>query len=135
MMTIFGVLNILTAFNATLAATIGEGRAERIGWVILALAGISLFLTRTTPETAGGMAALFFVDAALLIGFILLAVRSSFYWPVWASGLQILIVLAHLVRLTAAPDSIAAYIALLMLWKILILVFIAAGTILDRRSG
>ncbi|MEE9433234.1 MAG: hypothetical protein V3V15_03240 [Sphingorhabdus sp.] len=75
------------------------------------------------------------IDTACLMLFLLLAMRSDRYWPIWAAGLQQTAVLTHLGAAILPEISPAIYEALATFWKLPILVVMVAGTYLDLRSG
>lgn len=68
------------------------------------------------------------VDLALLLVFVVLAVRGPRYWPIWAAGLQLVTLFGH--AALAFHDNLApwAYGASVMGWGYLVLLSIALGS-------
>jgi hypothetical protein len=108
------------------------GRTGRAGAVIFAAATFFTALgAAARPDWAGTSYAVFATDAACLIALILLACNSGRYWPIWATGFQIVAVATHFASLWI-PDIVPiAYQALLSFWSIPILGVMVAGTWLD----
>ena len=87
------------------------------------------------PDWAGTSYAVFAADLACLLALAFLACISSRYWPIWATGFQIVAVATHIATFWI-PDVVpAAYQALLSFWSMPILGVMVAGTRLDMRKA
>lgn len=108
------------------------GRTGRAGALICAAATLFTALgTSLKPDWTGTSYAVFATDVACLIALVLLAFNSTRYWPIWATGFQIVAVATHIATLWI-PDIVPiAYQALLSFWSIPILGVMVAGTWLD----
>jgi hypothetical protein len=73
------------------------------------------------------------IDAAVLIGFVAVALRSDRFWPLWVAGLQLTTSTAHLMK--AIDESLLpiAYGAAIALWSYPILIILAIGTWRSHR--
>jgi len=96
-----------------LYAWIGGGSDERsVAVVCLVASVVTAFVLspwgqRYSQLEAGEMA----VDLAVLASFILVALRSDRFWPLWIAGLQLTSSLAHLMKginLDLMPQAYAA---------------------------
>ena len=76
-------------------------------------------------DTQWGMMAL---DTIMLAIFAALAWKSHRAWPVWASGLQSLIVMSHVLSLVDVRPPLAAFYAVINLASYGILLVIGIGT-------
>ncbi len=110
------------------------GRTGKAGSAIFMLAAfMSAGAAMLNPEWSSTSYAVFAVDGLCLIALAVLAVRSNRFWPIWATGFQIVAVATHLAT-TWMPDIMPkAYQAILSFWSIPILWVMVAGTRKDRR--
>jgi len=74
------------------------------------------------------------VDVAALVAFVVLALRSARFWPLWVAGLQLTSTSAHLLRLIDAQLIPAAYGAAERFWSYPILAILIIGTWRGRRA-
>lgn len=87
-------------------------------------------ITRYTGVEFGVMA----VDVATFAGFVLVALDSKRFWPLWISGLQLTTLLAHLFRGIDADIIRRAYAFAAVFWSYPILLILLVGTWrADRR--
>ena len=77
---------------------------------------------------AGVEEGLLFVDLAVLVGFVMVALRSKRFWPLWVAGLQLTTSVGHLLKGIDQELLPRAYGAALQFWSYPILVILAAGT-------
>jgi len=70
---------------------------------------------------------IFIVDAALLGLYLWIALRSRRYWPLFAAGFQVLVVVTHLGRAVDPRVSGWAYITVGLIWAYLVLFTIGYG--------
>jgi hypothetical protein len=67
------------------------------------------------------------IDTAVLAAFLVIALRSDRFWPLWVAGLQLTISMSHLFK-AAVPDLMPiAYAAAERFWSYPTLIIIAAG--------
>jgi hypothetical protein len=68
------------------------------------------------------------IDFAVLGGFVLIALQSDRFWPLWIAGFQLTSSIAHLLK--AVDDTLIpqAYAAAERFWSYPILLFLALGT-------
>jgi hypothetical protein len=73
------------------------------------------------------------IDAAVLIGFVAVALRSDRFWPLWVAGLQLTTSTAHLMKAMDEQLLPIAYGAAIALWSYPILIILAIGTWRGQR--
>lgn len=71
---------------------------------------------------------MFLIDLALLFAFASIAWRYRQSWPVWASGLQLLVVMCHVMLLTKQPIMIVSLYTIMNLTGYLIILCLIVGT-------
>lgn len=67
------------------------------------------------------------VDLATFGGFVLVALRSTRFWPLWVAGLQLTSSLGHLLKTIDGAMLPRVYAAALIFWSYPILVILAVG--------
>lgn len=78
------------------------------------------FATVETPVMA--------VDLAVFAGFLMVAIRSDRFWPLWVAGLQLTTMLGHLFKALDSDLLPKAYAAALNFWAYPIVLILAVGT-------
>jgi hypothetical protein len=68
------------------------------------------------------------IDVAVLASFVVIALQSQRFWPLWAAGLQMTGTLAHLMKAIDPSLIPHAYAAAARLWSYPILLIIIVGT-------
>ena len=68
------------------------------------------------------------VDLAVLTGFVVVALRSKRFWPLWVAGLQLTTSIGHLLKGVDQELLPRAYGAALQFWSYPILLILAVGT-------
>ena len=68
------------------------------------------------------------IDVAVLGTFIVVALQSSRFWPLWIAGLQLTSSTAHLMKAIESDLLPKAYGAAIALWSYPILIILAIGT-------
>jgi hypothetical protein len=117
-------------------AAIFGGRAGKAGAALFAgatAASIPLsYLTRdwTQPKTG-----VILIDLALLLGLLVLVLRSRQFWPIWAAGLHLNTVVAHFARYLVPTAHNVVYEATVAAWSLPVLLSMVIGVWLDRRAG
>lgn len=76
------------------------------------------------------------IDGAMLATFIVIALRSDRFWPLWVAGLQLTMSLSHLMKAIDSSLIPRVYAAAAVLWSYPILFIILIGTWrAHRRRG
>jgi hypothetical protein len=73
------------------------------------------------------------LDAAMLLTFVVLALRSSRFWPLWVAGLQLTMSMAHLLKAIDAELLPRAYAAAAVFWSYPILFIILVASLRTSR--
>lgn len=68
------------------------------------------------------------IDALTFIGFTVVALASSRFWPLWIAGLQLTTLLAHASKEIEIDLVPQAYAAAAVFWSFPILIILAIGT-------
>lgn len=101
---------------------------ERIAAGGYVLAWFATLLIQAEGPTQGTQWGLMGIDLIMLTVFIALAWKSRRAWPVWAAGLQSLIIMSHLLTLVDLRPSLMAFYAVVNMASYGILLVIAIGT-------
>ncbi|WP_230781785.1 hypothetical protein [Sphingomonas sp. Leaf37] len=126
-------------FLCILAATLiyvgvrGES-AER--WCIIAITIGSLatgIAANRGPVWYSAETGIFMVDVATLIAFIVIMARSTRFWPLWITALQIIAVMTHLARFLKPQTVPMAYAVAEQLW-VYIMIVILIVSVRQQRS-
>lgn len=123
------VLFLVLLLGACLYATLRGGAPERIGAVILILATLAsaLALEMSAHRYRQTELATMWVDIAMTIAFLALALRAQRYWPMWVSMVQLDLVAMHLVMFSPQTGS-WSYWAVQALWSYPQPILLAVGT-------
>lgn len=73
------------------------------------------------------------VDLVVFAGFLLVALRSERFWPLWVAGLQLTTILGHLLKGLEGDLLPRAYAAALNFWAYPIVLILAIGTWRNHR--
>ena len=115
-------------------AALAGGPEGRWGSGMMVTAGIlSIVATIFDHSYRYMLPALFLVDLALLVGLVILSVRSDRWWPIWCAAFQLNAVAGHLVALLSPVVLRNVYYAMVTIWATPMLLVMVAGTMLDRR--
>lgn len=68
------------------------------------------------------------VDIALFIGFVIIALRSQRFWPLWVAGLQLTTILGHVMKGLEGDLLPKAYAAALNFWAYPIILILGIAT-------
>jgi hypothetical protein len=103
---------------------------ERMVASICILASLaSMFVARPVASAYSGIeTGILIVDVAALAGFVLVAIRSERFWPLWVAGLQLTTLVAHLLKAVELDLLPQAYAAAARLWVYPIFLLIVIGT-------
>lgn len=111
------------------------GRDERIVAAIC-LGGTAATLLSLSPLSMryeGVEQGMALVDVAVLAGFVMVALRSQRFWPLWVAGLQLTTAFGHGLKMIDSDLLPQAYGAALQFWAYPILLILAAGTYRAHR--
>jgi hypothetical protein len=100
------------------------------------LAGTIATMIAVSPlhkRYAGVEGGLLLVDLAVLGGFILVALRSKRFWPLWVAGLQLTTFIGHILKGIDQDLLPRAYGAALQFWSYPILIIVIVGTYRHHR--
>ncbi len=125
----------LLLIGSTVFAAIFGGKTGKIGAVIFWVATfMSAWATTLNPEWRGTSYAMMAVDSLCLLALLLLAFASNRYWPIWATGLQLIAVITHVATIIDPKIVPGIYDSLSGFWSIPILLVMVSGTMLDRNT-
>ena len=96
---------------------------------VISVAVLSPMSVRYTTIEKGEMA----VDLVVLAVFLLVALRSDRFWPLWITGLQLTTILAHMLKAVDFKLLPFAYGAAERFWSYPILIIIAVGAWRQHR--
>jgi hypothetical protein len=123
----------LLLYNALLIGACGyawlRGRSdERIAAAACVIATFASLALVTALRFSGVEFGILAVDLATLGVFLMVALRSERFWPLWVSGLQLTSSVAHLLKLIQPDLMPFAYAAAETFWSYPILIILAVGT-------
>lgn len=128
----------LAVLLGTFAYALWRGRSdERIAASVCLLAtiathfAISPLSKRYTSVEVG----LLLIDGAVLAAFLIIALRSKRFWPLWIAGLQLTSNLSHLMKVVEVDLMPRAYAAAAVFWSYPILLIIIVGTWRTHRRS
>lgn len=98
---------------------------------IISVLVLSPMSVRYTSLEEGEMA----VDLMVFAVFLMVALRSDRFWPLWITGLQLTTILAHLLKAIDFKLLPAAYGAAERFWSYPILIVIAVGAWRQHRRS
>ena len=123
----------------TCGYAIRRGRKyEQISALICILATVisligHLLMRRYYPEYSVVERSDLAIDATMLAAFIVIALRSDRFWPLWVAGLQLTISISHVLK-AVQPDLLPiAYGVAERFWSYPILIILAVGTWRSQR--
>lgn len=103
--------------------------ATCLGGTVATLLAISPLHQRYSGVEEG----LMLVDLAVLAGFVVVALRSDRFWPLWVAGLQLTTSIGHLLKGIDQELLPRAYGAALQFWSYPILLILVIGTYRRHR--
>lgn len=128
------------AFNVVLLLTCAYiwrsgGRTGRWGALIVLAATVLTVIAAVVGAKFDKIEPLLFLaDVIVLCGMIALAMLSRRRWPIWASAMQLNCVAGHIAAAIAPVTVAKVYYVMETAWALPILLAMACGTALDRRS-
>ena len=108
-----------------------RGRSdERMAAAICVIATIAtrLVLSPVTSRYSGVELGVLLVDLLTLVGFVVIALRTDRFWPLWVAGLQLTTLVAHVLKAVQIDLLPHAYAAAGRFWVYPIFLIIVIGT-------
>jgi hypothetical protein len=124
---------LLTA-GCALYGVVRGGRSGR--WAVTIFVSGALLtglVTLRDPDWHDTVYPILWIDLACLLGFLIVALRSRHYWPLWFSAFHLVAVGVHLATIVRPNYMPKAYAALQTFWSIPMLLVMVRGIVLDRR--
>ncbi|SPU52202.1 Uncharacterised protein [Brevundimonas vesicularis] len=125
---IYAVVGAVFMVGMALFAFLKGGKPERFGAGAYLFAWFATIIMQENSGFRGVPLGMFVIDLALLSAFVGLSWRCRGSWPVWASGLQLIMVMSHIMILTGQPVSVASIYTVMNFTGYLIIGCITAGT-------
>ena len=124
--TAFRVLLALVVLYAFLRGTRDE---QQVGLIcIVGTLATQLVLSPLSQRFESVETLALVVDLAVFAGFLVVALRSDRFWPLWVAGLQLTTIVGHLLKGLESGLLPKAYGAALIFWAYLIVFILAVGT-------
>ena len=124
--TAFRVLLALVVLYAFLRGTRDE---QHVGLIcIIGTLATQLVLSPLSQRFESVETLALVVDLAVFAGFLVVALRSDRFWPLWVAGLQLTTIVGHLLKGLESGLLPKAYGAALIFWAYLIVIILAVGT-------
>jgi hypothetical protein len=127
----FNLLGLLAVLGSCGMAFRWGGLDERVAAISLILATIGSKIA--APHYVSMEATLLFIDGAVLVALVVLALRSDRFWPMWAAAFQLVGTMVHIASMTETGDFAWAYAVGLIFWSYPVLIALMAGTWLEAR--
>jgi hypothetical protein len=126
--TAFSALMLISCFYAMIAGR----RDGRIAVALLVSATLLTWLALGMDHYRFVVGA---IDAALLVGLAVLAMRTRHYWPLWLAGMHCAGMAAHIVTQLNPDLPGKLYHAIIAFWSIPMQVILVIGILMDRRAA
>ncbi len=110
---------------------------ERVGGGAYAIGALASLLLQDDSQLYGPQWGLMIVETVMLVAWAALAWKSRRSWPIWASALQAVVVMSHVLTTADARPPIAAFYAVVNLASYGILLALTLGVLRawrDRRA-
>lgn len=110
---------------------------ERVGAGAYALGSLATLLVQNDSQLYGPQWGLMAIEAVVLAAYVGVAWKSRRSWPIWAGGLQVVIVMSHVLTTVDLRPPMAAFLAVINLASYGILLVLALGVLQawrDRRA-
>jgi hypothetical protein len=132
------VAYVIFAAVAVSLAWIRGGATERsVAAAFIIAAAASMVISAFGTHWRGPNWGVIVIDAAFLVALVVLACRSTRYWPIWAAASQLSGFLAHMPAIFLPSMPMKLYVATQPLWAFPLLLSLAIGswrTARRRRS-
>lgn len=130
------LFRILLALVALYALLRGKRDEQHVGIIfVIGVVASELVLPPIHERYAGVETNLMLVDLAVFAGFLLVALRSDRFWPLWIAGLQLTAILGHILKMVDVHLFAQAYAAALFFWAYPMLLILAIGTWRSHRRA
>lgn len=128
------LFRLLLAIVALYAFARG-GREERAAAAMCLIAAIftTLLLAPLRDRFYAMEIDVMVIDAVLFVGFVLIALRSQRFWPLWVAGLQLTTILGHVMKGIESDLLPRAYAAALNFWAYPIVFILGVATWRGQR--
>lgn len=128
------VFRVLLITSCTYALWRGQSEERIVALVsILATIASRFALSPLSVRYRGVETGVLVVDLLVLATFVLVALRSPRFWPLWAAGLQLTSSAAHLMKAIDEHLLPIAYGTAVAMWSYPILIILAVATWRTRR--
>lgn len=135
---VYAIVGAIFMVGMALFAFIKGGPAERLGAGIYLFAWFASLVMQEMQGFRGMPLGVFLIDVGLLVAFVTLAWRAQRPWTIWASGLQLIAVMSHVMILTGAKVPLASLYTVTNFTGYLIIGCIIVGTFWawqDRKAA
>lgn len=135
---VYAIIGAIFMVGMALFAFLKGGRPERLGAGAYLFAWFATIVMQESSGFRGVPLGMFLIDATLLCVFIAIAWRYRQSWPVWVCGLQLIVVMAHIMAFTGQAVSVSSLYTIMNLTGYLIIASIIAGTFYawqERRAA
>lgn len=135
---IYAAVGAVFMVGMALFAFLKGGKSERLGAGAYLFAWFATIVMQENSGFRGVPEGMFLIDLALLVVFIGISWRYRQSWPVWASGLQLIAVMSHIMILTGQPIMVGSLYTVVNLIGYLIIACIIVGTLYawqERRAA
>jgi hypothetical protein len=126
--TLYSQIGAVVMIAMCIFAFLKGGEPERVGAGAYLLGWFATILVQGSVDSGAVPYGMFLIDLVILIVFAALAWKSRRTWPVWASGLQLLTVMSHILIMIDTRLPITSLYTVMNLNSYLIILCIAVGT-------
>jgi len=128
------IFRMLLALVVLYALTRGSRDERQVALICLIGAVLTtLVLSPLAQRFESVETPVFAVDIAVFAGFLLVALRSERFWPLWVAGLQLTTLMGHALKGIDTSLLPRAYAASLNFWAYPIVLVLAIGTWRHQR--
>lgn len=134
----FGPYIFVSLLLATFAFALWRGRSdEKLAAIVCVLATVATraAISPVAERYTGVETGLLLIDLTVLAAFVVIALRSDRFWPLWIAGLQLTNSMAHLMKVAESDLMPRAYAAAAVFWSYPILLIIIVGTWRTHRRS
>ena len=129
---LFEILGLATLGFASVLAFRFGGRDEQMA--AIAFIGATLASRLVNTNYAHLESSILLVDAVLLFGLVLLALKSDRFWPMYAAAFQFVGTVVHVASTVEQGNFAWAYAVGLIFWSYAVMAALMAGTWLEGRN-
>lgn len=126
------ILGLLTLAAASILAFRFGGRDEQ--WTAIACIAATLASRIVNTSYHHMEMNILMIDGGLLLGLVLLALKSDRFWPMYAAAFQLVGLVVHIGSLTETGNFAGAYAVGLIFWSYAVMAALMAGTWLEGRA-